>query len=215
MKTEIETLRIAILDVFKQFEEDMKFNQEPEFKVGQWKMIINVGALCDTHPIGEKYPEFKKNLEPDSTLPVRVIDLVSDNYPDMVIVEQNGNVFVFSNQDAFRPATEQEIESHLRKICDETYIGKKVECLSIIKDVAEIGDFSDYDFESDIMVYKKRSSNLDIYVYEKGKFAEVIESKKALPKTREEFHLFLIEWLNSDYLTVRDGVNIFLENYKD
>jgi len=106
--------------------------------------------------------------------------------------------------------TPEEIKSHLKKICDEKYIGKKVRCL-IGNDIREVAYFAIYSSSEDKLWYKSISGVI-ICVYYKGKFASIIPGKKKLPKTREEFEKFLVDYNDYDD-NYRDHYK-FLDQYE-
>ena len=112
-----------------------------------------------------------------------------------------------------RHATSQEIESHLRKICDEKYIGKKVaDSFSGTCGYARYFDF--YDFKTDCVYYKNFGNG--VCVYRQGKFAEIILDKRPLPKTKEELKDTLFRF-NQKYsrTPLADTLTEFLEDYED
>lgn len=112
---------------------------------------------------------------------------------------------------AYRHATPQEIETHLRKICDEKYIGKKVK--SLFSDTIDtIQVYQSFSFSRDQMWYT--GNTMGVLVYEQGKFADIVPGKKKLPKTKEEFKVFLKEYSNQN---VSLGVQLlhFLSDYED
>ncbi len=109
-----------------------------------------------------------------------------------------------------RPATPTKIESRLRKICDEKYIGKKVKCLYRNTEVKFLVSYLDnYDYINDILWYST-DYHSNICVYKQGIFAEIIPDKKKLPKTKEEFEKAFNEFANS-----MDDINDFLNKYED
>ncbi|MCJ7447945.1 MAG: hypothetical protein MUO72_09640 [Bacteroidales bacterium] len=143
----------------------MPLEKEPEFKIPGW-YIINNYSLCN-----------------------KIVYIIERT--EIFLISEKGDRFhiKYSN-----PATQQEIESHLRKICDEKYIGKRVKGINGFTDI--ISKFLSYESDSDTMRYKGEG-NFIIYLYENGKFAEIISDKKKLPKTKEEFKKFIgdvIEW---------------------
>ena len=95
------------------------------------------------------------------------------------------------NTEFSRPATPQEIETHLRKVCDDKYVGRRVRCLSFPNDIEVIKKFERYDgiseeCDADQMVYNSESNRLMV-VYSRGKFAEIVpDEPKGLPETVEE-----------------------------
>ena len=105
--------------------------------------------------------------------------------------------FPWNSFEYVRLATDKEIESHLRKICDEKYIGKKAKCL--------------YDNDEQIITTKKHPTGYDNYrdrfwmceknekgmlVYEQGIFAEIIPDKRKKPETKEERKKFMDELMS-------------------
>ena len=108
------------------------------------------------------------------------------------------------------PATPAEIESHLRKICYEKYIGKKVKD-SFCAEIRKVGKrLFDYNPQNDsLSYYAEGHDNIVVRVYKQGIFAEIIEDKKKKPETREEFEEFMDDWL-SDENEKRDE---FLDQY--
>jgi hypothetical protein len=108
-----------------------------------------------------------------------------------------------------RHATPQEVEQHLRKICDEKYIGKKVKSLSSNK-TDTIQGYQSFIFAIDQMWYS--GLKWGILVYENGKFTEIVPEKKKLPKTKREFRDFLNDYgCNHKYEEPMD----FLDDYED
>jgi hypothetical protein len=102
----------------------------------------------------------------------------------------------------------QEVESHLRKICDEKYIGKRAKCTVCSDDVLEIEEFYEYRGGSplwegtDQMVYTATNGKL-MSVYSDGKFAEVLpQESKELPKTIEELSNLLCK-----FVTRQESIN--------
>jgi len=91
-------------------------------------------------------------------------------------------------------ATPQEIEQHLRKICDEKYIGKKAKCLDF-DDYHYAAKFHLYDVRDDVLYYETLKRDC-VCLYRKGKFAEIIPEKKKLPKTKEALMSFVLEDLH-------------------
>ena len=85
----------------------------------------------------------------------------------------------------FRHATPQEIEAHLRKICDEKYRGKETKCL-YGNITVKASYFDNYNYLDDILWYHT-DYHSNICVYKQGKFAEIVpDEPKELPKTVEE-----------------------------
>jgi hypothetical protein len=117
-----------------------------------------------------------------------------------------------------RHATPQEIETHLRKICDEKYVGKKVDTIYGYTDTPL--RFSNYVSSTDELVYFSKDM-YSITIYKQGKFAELVPDEfKELPKTIEEIEALMIKYGESIFnnnLPFRcDAVNKFLveQGYK-
>ena len=94
-----------------------------------------------------------------------------------------------------RLATLQEIQDHLKKICDEKYIGKKIRCLvdNEIYLVSNENHPAGYEKGYD-QFWMTPDKDIGICVYKDGKWAEIIldvPDKKKLPKTKEEFEEFI------------------------
>jgi hypothetical protein len=106
------------------------------------------------------------------------------------------------------PATPQEIESHLRKICDEKYIGKKVRCL--VSGEYTVDRFWEYDDIKDRICYHTDVEGEGAWLYGNGKFAEIIPDKKKLPKTKKEFSKCFKDWL-----VYSGSTDDFLNQYED
>jgi len=111
--------------------------------------------------------------------------------------------------------TPEEIKSYLRKICDEKYIGKKVKCLVEEEDEKIIECFKEYRYNEDCMIYTDEAG-INMFVYEQGKFASIIEDKKKLPKTKDEGKKFLDDFLSKlpDDIIVLIDVDDFLDQYE-
>lgn len=112
-----------------------------------------------------------------------------------------------------RPTTPQEIESHLRKICDEKYIGKEVRDLAWDNEIFVPLQFHEYESFCDKIWYTHDRGIIKLYG--SGQFAEIIPEKKRLPKTREEFEKFYQDWEYSKYSVSPTGFNEFLNEYEE
>jgi hypothetical protein len=104
-----------------------------------------------------------------------------------------------------RHATEKEIKAHLRKIADEKYLGRKVRCLKAddyqYKAMQEqtVLRFYEYCPVSDKLFYI--DDQRWILLYEKGKWAEIVNEKKKLPKTKKQLQQMFNdydEWLHNN-----------------
>jgi len=112
--------------------------------------------------------------------------------------------------------TPAEIKSHLRKICDEKYIGKKVKCLQYGEyTIISTPHPSGYDKKYD-QFWMVASNSDGVCIYEQGKFASIIEDKKKLPKTKDEGKKFLDDFLSKlpDDIIVLIDVDDFLDQYE-
>ena len=181
---------------------------QAEFKVGQWLMIQHMGHICSIHSDGFEWAGFKAGQHPDKTQPVRLIEKRKMNYPDMHIVEQSGNVFLFSDKEAFRLATPAEIEAHLKKEAERRgYKGKRVKSAGdghtdTVIDICE--------FISGTL-YGDGANGRHVILYDRGQWAEILPDKKKLPKTKEESMKFLGDYTNRHCSTVQN----FLDQYED
>jgi len=139
---------------------------ELEFKVGDWVVFDN--------PTQEGLPVIFR------------ITRVENNY---VLDDSNTS---YGKTKYLRLADTDEIESHLRKICDEKYVGKKVRCIGFENEVHEIKEFSLYNNEYDLMYYYIYDNADTCCVYQGGRFAEIVADEfKKLPKTVDELVLLL------------------------
>lgn len=154
------------------------------------KFIEAIETICRDYE--QKQPEFKVGQwATDGLIKGRI---TSTGYDGGIVYLQDveTETTYTTNKYNIKLLTEDEIESHLRKICDEKYVGKKVKCLrnwdcdKINKEEAVKPYVIEYDR------YWMRADNGNyICVYANGKFAEIIPDKKPLPKTREEYKEFL------------------------
>jgi len=168
---------------------------EPEFKIGDWVIAVCNSAknfrylLRFERRSGEHYCGLFVSIGGSTAIPNGYFDYIE------------------------RHATPKEIESHLRKICDEKYIGKKVaDSFSGTCGYARYFDF--YDFKTDCVYYKNFGNG--VCVYRQGKFAEIILDKRPLPKTKEELKDTLFRF-NQKYsrTPLADTLTEFLEDYED
>jgi hypothetical protein len=84
-----------------------------------------------------------------------------------------------------RLATEEEIKNHLKKICDEKYIDKRVRCLSSYSDIQTIRHMDNYDYLHDRMWYSN-GFGTNTLVYCNGEFAEIIKDKTKVVEVTDE-----------------------------
>lgn len=161
-------------------------NPKPEFKVGDW--------VC---------------AKEDSSQLERIEGLQQDAF----IVSNGSGIYLNLSRD-WRHATRQEIESHLRKICDEKGYKKdvKVRCLVFPgRDICTLSGEYKYVPEEDRLIGITVNSWHNAVVYEQGKFAEIVPDKKPLPKTKEELRTFLNAFADRNQGDFED----FLSNYED
>jgi len=161
---------------------DYESKQEPEFKVGQWV----VTASCN---------EVK-----------RIKEINGD------IIKYDDGCTHTSWKGFIRLATPAEIESHLRKICDEKgfkdgvkyhYPDRPDLSPRIFKSPLHLSLNNDYLYDT--------HSNI-IWEADRG-FAEIIPDKKKLPETEDEFKEFLNEYdIMKDVFPSR-GADFFLGQY--
>jgi len=119
------------------------------------------------------------------------------------------------NKEELLSVTPAEIESHLRKICDKKYIGKKVKCLRL-NNKEQIISNPNFQYYEDIdEMWYQNMNNIFMCVYKQSKFAEIIPDKKKLPKTREELKE-LLRQVQDDSLLPFPTIDIddFLDQYE-
>jgi hypothetical protein len=156
---------------------------EPTFKEGDWI-------------IGKDY---YNPSEPSRVIKIHgyYADLDMDDGLNFRWESGNGGSF-------WRLATLQEIEQHLKGICDEKYIGKIAKCLVLPTDDDEIIKFKRYFINEDKVWYKSKNGN-EVCVYRQGKFAEVLpQESKELPETLEELKQLFDKFYNSNIITSPD-----------
>jgi len=156
-----------------------KFMAEPEFKVGQYYLHSQID-LIRIIGVDKKHIEFQ---------------FVKSEQKDYFVV---GSQFYCG----LSLVTPQEIESNLRKIADEKYIGKKVKSLSKGWEFTYTKELW-YDEDEDILHMTAKEKEWegrcsDPAIYEAGKWAEILPSKKARPVTRDGFEKFVADWVNCD-----------------
>jgi hypothetical protein len=107
-----------------------------------------------------------------------------------------------------RPATPAEIETYLRKICDEKGFKPGVR----YKNAYLFGEYHTYP-DNPIFRYGKTGDSFDCgdgygFLYYNGKFAEIIPDKKKLPKTKEEFIIMIDQaWQCKKGTTIDEFLN--------
>jgi len=165
---------------------------KPEFKVGEWIIGIN-----ECRPYNVARLEKKENGH----------NFIYNSYDSSGVQE----VSVSSHY--CRHATKEEIESHLKKICDEKYVGKMVRCLFDRNynepdfQVQKVKYFDEYKPISDELRYSDGFHW--ICVYKQGEWATILPDKKKLPKTQVEAAAFL-----ADYNASGKAIHDFINNYE-
>jgi len=164
----------AIDKICKDYESKNEPDTVPEFKVGDW-------VIGENRCLPKKPSLIRKFYE----------------YSLMDYDDFEGATKQIAWKGYIRHATKDEIESHLRKICDEKYIGKKVKCLHCGEyTIINTPHPSGYDKKYD-QFWMIASNSDGVCVYEQGKFASIIPDKKKPPETREEFEKFHKEYIES------------------
>jgi hypothetical protein len=123
--------------------------------------------------------------------PCRIIRLADDNDGGFYFDDNGREEYECTG---VRSATVQEIESHLKPICEEKYVGKKTVSVCDGHDAYPV-KFGKYCINNDSLYYFDKDDNA-IYVYHQGKFAEIIPDLKKLPETKAEFKEFMIAYCN-------------------
>ena len=137
--------------------EPVRETYKSEFKVGDW--------ICDKR---------------DSSFLKRITTLQDDAF----CADGIDNALYLNLDRDWRHATPQEIEAHLRKICDEKYVGKVIK--SIYQSIGVVLHFDKYLFDTDEMIYRENHCST-FTVYKQGKFAKIVPGEsKELPNTVEE-----------------------------
>lgn len=185
----INKLKEDLFEAINTICRDYETKQLPEFKVGQWYV----------------YAEYIFRVLKTDDIWVYVNPVCSKmlGEPKFKIESRWG--------DRSRPATQQEIESHLRKIADEKGFKEGVKVKMPICDDIRIlkGDFryiSDWLPREDAF-----SCGIDVIWRGTKGWVEIIPDKKPLPKRKEEFRSFLQNY----YFQGISKVDEFLNEYKD
>jgi len=169
----------AIDKICKDYESKNEPDTVPKFKVGDW-------VIGENRCLPKKPSLIRKFYE----------------YSLMDYDDFEGATKQIAWKGYIRHATPDEIESHLRKICDEKYIGKKVKSLHDENYIQKVLQFWLYSFNEDKLWYEidsEKHPTTNLLIYDQGKFAEIIPDKKKLPKTREEFEIFLDEYVYGEW----------------
>ena len=138
--------------------------------------------------------------------------------PERLTYDNEGKTSHFEWQGYVRPATPAEIESHLQKVC-EKYIGKEY------RSIFSTGKLDSAISKFPVIPYWKYSRDggdtFDCghgygWLYANGQFAEIIESKKKRPETREELDkMFSDFWdtISIDGPYKSESISKFLNEY--
>jgi hypothetical protein len=174
--------------------------EEPKFKVGQW--VVFNPEIAKT--IGY-YTSFwnKPYVLRITDLSDYTLHFSCDQHPEA------GRASFSNHYKCFRPATPQEIESHLRSIC-EKYVGKKVKCLEDWKMKGHLTS-NKFKYEShhdEFWMEDSEHPYLAICVYKDGTFADILPSLKPKPETKEDYKDFIMDWRLSN-----TSDEIFLAKY--
>lgn len=185
--------------------------EETKFKVGQWVVFLPEKAK-DMHLYTDFWnaPHIMRILKITNADNYLHFDENQDPYNNG---DKSSNVC-----DCFRPATKEEIEAHLRKICDEKGYkkGMKVKDANdgLVSVITE-NEPEEYRPEYDSLVIRSRAKDHDYRVtnlYYNGKFAEILPDLKKKPETREEFEAFLDDYTIA--VPTFEPRNKFLNLYK-
>ena len=158
-----------------------------EFKVGDWVNVV-LNDICFI-----------------------VVGIIPNMREDFLQLEQPKMEEIYYEKKAnLRHATPQEIESHLRKICDEKYVGKKVHCIGFEEKIFTIKEFDFYNTEYDAMYYSALENTYLNCIYQAGRFAEIVaDEPKELPKTIDELKQLILGYYYDYYKC--HSVNDFLK----
>lgn len=159
-----------VKDFLEQEKPPAKEQPEPEFKVGQWAAFI-------TQILGVKYPfridYFKGN------------DVYGNAFDSYGI----RNKCLISDLVSISP---QEIESHLRKICNERGYkpGQKLNRLIGCSNFIPIYSCEHYKYTESLDMLELNGTG----IYQKGIWAAIVKTRKKLPETKEECKRFVADY---------------------
>jgi hypothetical protein len=210
----------------------MKELEMIEKKVDAVETILN-GIKDDLAKLKEPKPEFKVGQWYFNTIHRRIYrvskiscaDIWFDNSDDKG-TPHFGIDSDYAEQS--RPATPAEIESHLQKICDEKYIGKKARCLLLNTEAQiRLHPTTNYYSGTDELWYEVLNG-MRICIYRQGKFAEIVEPKKTLPVSKLDARLVIASFCeyivgndsflpspnNSQRSELRNQITDFLDEYE-
>lgn len=164
---------------------------EPKFKVGDWVVVVLTMGIDS----------------PDTRQTLRVGSFDSDCY---FLKDAEGRGYGHATM--IRHATKDEIETYLRKIADEKYpIGTNYFSVPDGYREAVRGTFRYYN-NGDYLTDGHGGC-----IYCNGKWAEIVPSKKKLPKTKEDIKDFLNMFSERywDDKPVASAMEKFLDQYED
>lgn len=182
-----------VMRAMRQTEITTKEEPKPEFKVGDW--IIGIKDYLPNYP-------------------ARISKIDGDHADITITGGENYRYRWIKGVNVFcRLATPQEIESHLKKIADEKYIGEKVRCL-IDESIFTIAEFSQYT-DCDSLWYKDEYGRI-VKVYGQGEWATIVLEKKKLPNDRKGIsELIGLYHDQNDGLPFKTPIDEFLSEYRD
>ena len=173
----MDKLKSELFEAIDKICKDYETKQTPELKPGQW------GAFKANN--GNIYPFLIHHFE-DHKVYGQDFKRKDDIYKVDYQTDRCNLISV----------TPDQIKDHLKSICDEKYIGKKVEDLA--KTFNQSGEivksFKSYDKCDDKLWYFTENDHI-IILYKQGKFAEIIPDKKKLPEGKEGFKQVYYDWL--------------------
>jgi hypothetical protein len=186
-------------------EDDNNSTPQTEFKVGDW-------VIGSDGPDGRYYPR-----DPEKIKEVDDSGYYPYEYNGRDDHEEGWNCLSF-----VRLATKEEVESHLRKICEKKYVGKRIYAMSDddLPDGYITGRLSNNHWQKYYPVddsYFMTVNHGGFCVYKQGEWAEILPDKKALPKSREEFIFLLqdvlIEQPKGGSVRISEWANSYLDQY--
>ena len=174
----------------------------------EYKFINRYGSACwDAIPITPE-PKFKVGdwvigRESIWTGPHRI----SDEFDLLGYTDEYDN----------RIATKEEIETHLKSIADEKYFNKTALCLEHGDHRRVLNKYTTYDKDVDELVTlgSVDGHTCNVWLYRKGKWAEIIPEKKKLPKTKDELVKTLKEYFGAFNIERHPNYEEFLDQYED
>lgn len=168
--------------------------QEPEFKVGGWSGWIDLGGIKHLFRI----TEFKGSQAYGNNGP----NMGKEGWPDKSENQCSISSLVL--------ATKEEIESHLIKVAKEK--GFKEGCRynnTAGNTKVAVKDPELYESDNPYSLHCGEGCGL-IYDNRLNQWAQILPSKKALPKTKKEFAHFIDEWSKSSFeMSWNDFIDLY------